>query len=170
LFGIALTMPFHSVAVVVLRTVLAPLLIGMLVHRLAPPLAERMARPTGIVASVILILGLLVVLIASARTIISLIGNGTLFALVIFASVGLLVGYAFARSQPDKRVVLALATCSRHPGVAAAIAVMNFPNQKLALPAVALYLIVSAILSGIASARWKNVGVSPSKFKKSMAA
>jgi hypothetical protein len=37
--------------------------------------------------------------------------------------------------------------------MAAAIAHFNFPDEKLALPAIALYLIVSAILSGLASRR-----------------
>jgi bile acid:Na+ symporter, BASS family len=43
--------------------------------------------------------------------------------------------------------VLALATSSRHPGVALAIASTNFPDQKLVLPAVFLFMIAGAILS-----------------------
>jgi bile acid:Na+ symporter, BASS family len=41
----------------------------------------------------------------------------------------------------------ALATASRHPGVALAIAHASFPGQKLVLAAVLLYLLVSAIVA-----------------------
>ena len=35
------------------------------------------------------------------------------------------------------------------PGIAAAISHANFPNQNLAVPAIVLYLIVSAIVSAL---------------------
>jgi bile acid:Na+ symporter, BASS family len=47
------------------------------------------------------------------------------------------------------RTVLSLSTASRHPGIAMAIASTNFPNQKLFLPAILLYLIVNALLSWV---------------------
>ncbi len=46
--------------------------------------------------------------------------------------------------DPDDRTALALATASRHPGVALLIPTGNFPNQKLVAPAMVLYLIVGA--------------------------
>ena len=49
--------------------------------------------------------------------------------------------------DPDDRAVLALATASRHPGVALAIASANFPGQTLVPAAVLWYLIVSALVS-----------------------
>jgi BASS family bile acid:Na+ symporter len=45
--------------------------------------------------------------------------------------------------------VLALATASRHPAVAMAIAHANFPQQRLAGAAVFLYLILGGILSAL---------------------
>ncbi len=47
--------------------------------------------------------------------------------------------------RAEDRGVLALATAARHPGVALAIA--NFPQQKLASAAVVLYLVMGAILA-----------------------
>ena len=43
--------------------------------------------------------------------------------------------------------MLALATSSRHPAIAIAIANANFPDQKLVAPAVLLYLILSIVLA-----------------------
>ena len=51
--------------------------------------------------------------------------------------------------------MLALATASRHPALALAIAHANFPEQKLAAPAVLLYLIVSGIVTALAPKLYK---------------
>jgi BASS family bile acid:Na+ symporter len=84
-----------------------------------------------------------------ARTVFSLIGDGTVVSLASFALVGLIVGHLLGGPEPDNRPVLALATASRHPAVALAIAHANFPEQKLAGPAVFLYVILSGILSAL---------------------
>jgi len=159
IFAVPLQTPPGSVAALVVRTVLAPVLTGIFVRRLAPLLAERAAKPINILASVLLALGVMPVLFFSARTIFSLIGNGTVLVLAGFAVVGLISGYACAGTEPDKKRVLSLATSSRHPGVAAAIAHTNFPNQKLAVPAIALYLIVSGIVTAVASKSTREQGV-----------
>jgi BASS family bile acid:Na+ symporter len=99
-----------------------------------------------------------------------LIGNGTLLVLAGFVLIGLVVGYVFAGPEPEKKYVLALATSWRHPGLAVAIATANFPNQKLATPAIALYLIVSGIITGIVISRRKRTGASPGEFEQPTAA
>jgi len=47
--------------------------------------------------------------------------------------------------------VLSLATASRHPALAVAIAHANFPDQKLVGPLVVIYLIVSGVVTTLAS-------------------
>ena len=170
LLGVPLTMPPVSVAALLLRTVLVPLLIGIVVRRIAPVRAAEAAMLLSIWSSVFLMLGVVLVLFASARAIFSLIGNGTLLVLAGFVLIGLVVGYVFAGPEPEKKYVLALATSWRHPGLAVAIATANFPNQKLAVPAIALYLIVSGIITGIVISRRKRTRASPGKFEQPMAA
>jgi len=60
-----------------------------------------------------------------------------------------------APANGDCRSVLALACASRHPGIALAIASASFPNEKLVLPAVLLYLIVSSIAT-LPYLRWSK--------------
>ena len=50
------------------------------------------------------------------------------------------------------RTILAMANASRHPGVAIALAQATYPNQKLAAPAVFLYLLVSSLVSPLRAA------------------
>lgn len=146
---VPLTMQAASVALLVLSTILVPLLVGMTVRKIAPAIADRAAKPVGIVASVLLMLSALPILIGMASTVFSFIGNGKILILLAFALVGLIIGHFLGGPEPQNRLVLALATASRHPAVALAIAHANFPNQKLTAAAVFLYVIISAILSAI---------------------
>ena len=145
--GVPMQMSAGAVAQVVVTSILIPLLIGIAVRRFAPSIAQRVAKPIAAVGSVLLILAFLPVLFSMARTLLSLIGNGTLLSFAIFAVVGFVVGHFLGGPEAGNRPVLALATASRHPGVAIAIAQANRPEEKLAVAAVLLYLILSAILS-----------------------
>ena len=154
--NVPLQMPPRAVAKLVFATILAPLLIGVFVRRLAPSFAERVARPVATFASVLLGLAVLPILFESAKAIVSLIGNGTLLSMTAFGLVGLVVGHLLGGPDPETRLSLALATACRHPGLAIAIAHANFPQQKLVVPAVGLYLIISAVLWIVASARYSR--------------
>jgi BASS family bile acid:Na+ symporter len=114
-----------------------------------PRFAERFAEPLSRAAFLLLIAALVPVLFVQRSAFVSLIGNGTLLAMVVFALVGLATGFLLGGPERTDRVVLALSTACRHPGVAMTIASTNFPNQKLILPAILLYLIVSIIVSTV---------------------
>jgi BASS family bile acid:Na+ symporter len=110
----------------------------MAARKIAQAVADRAAKPIATVASVLLILSALPVLIGMARTVFSLITDGRVLSLSAFALVGLIIGHLLGGPEPENRPVLALATASRHPAVALAIAHANFPNQKLSAAAVFL--------------------------------
>jgi BASS family bile acid:Na+ symporter len=160
LVGIPLQMPARSVAALVLSTMLVPLLVGIGVRRLAPAFAERAAKPLSILATVLLVATALPVLAGSFQSVLSLIGDGTLLSAAAFALVGFIAGHLLGKPDPENSRVLAIATASRHPGIAAAIAHTNFPEQKLALPAIVLYVIVSAILYALVSAALRKAASS----------
>jgi len=158
--GVPLYMSAVSVAAIVFTTVLTPLLGGIVLRAVASSFADRVTKPIGTVALVLMILGVLPVLFVSMRTVLSLVGDGTLLSLAAFALLGYFVGYSFGGPNPEDRSVLAMATASRHPALALAIAHANFPEQKLAAPAVLLYLIVSGVVTGVASKLMKKTKTS----------
>ncbi len=158
--GIPLRMRVESVATMVLSVTLVPLLVGITVRRFAPAVAERMAKPFGILATGLLVGSGLPVLVGSFESVLALIGDGTLLSASAFALVGLFAGHLLGKPNPENSRVLAIATSSRHPGMAAAIAHANFPEQKLVLPAIVLYVIVSGILYALISAIFR-AGESP---------
>jgi BASS family bile acid:Na+ symporter len=166
--GHVMDVPSSEIAAKVLQTVFAPLALGIFVHRTAPEFATRIAKPIRLIATVLLIIGVVPVLFTSLPAIISLIGNGTLLAFAVFVLLGLLVGHFLGGPEPDHRTVLALSTASRHPGVAISIAHMSFPELKLVTAAVLLYLIVGVIVSKPYLTWWRGhqpgaVGIPPVK-------
>jgi BASS family bile acid:Na+ symporter len=151
LLGLAFRLPIHMspwpIAELVLATVLAPLLAGIVFRRLAPGPAARFARPVGLIANVVLALGFLAVLVTAWPSIAALFGTGAFWAVAGFVGSGLAVGHLFGGPDPNDRTVLALAAATRHPGVAMAISSANFPGYNEVLPAFLLYVVFGAILA-----------------------
>ncbi len=144
---VSLHVPVTSIVGLMSLTVLLPLFAGIGLRALSPSLAERAAKPVGTFALVLLILSALPVIVKVARDIPPLIGNGTLLAMAIFALVGFVAGHALGGPDPDNRHTLALATASRHPAIALALAHANFPGQPLTAPAIVLYLLASGVFA-----------------------
>lgn len=136
-----------TVANLVMITVLAPIGAGMAIRRFAPATADKLAGPLSAFAITLLAAGILPVLFRAWPLIVSLIGDGTIAALAAFVIVGIAVGDLLGGPHPEDRVVLALSTASRHPGIAIAIVGAGFPAPKEAQAIVLLYLLVSAAVS-----------------------
>ena len=144
-FGTDSHMPAGAVAWIVLKTVILPLVVGLIVGRIAPGLAERLAGPISLVATLLLVVAVLPILIRAVPALRSMVGNGTLTVLALFSLVGVAVGHLLGGPNPDDRTVLALATATRHPGMAMAIAHLNFPE----LPAVGAVVLWHLIVGGL---------------------
>jgi len=125
--------------------ILAPLALGMTVRRFAVSHADRLARAISTVAMVVLAVCLVLILVVSRHAVGSLLGNGTVLAIAVLVTAGLVTGHLLGGPDPEHRSVLAIATSIRHPGIAIAIAHTNFPEQKLAGAAVLLCLLVGAV-------------------------
>jgi BASS family bile acid:Na+ symporter len=126
----SLTISFEVVARIVLLTVLAPLCAGALVRRFAPAFAARVAPSVTKLGTALLLICLVLILIASWRAMVGLIGNGTILVIAVVAAIALATGHALGGPDPEGRVVLALAAGSHHPGVALAIAAASFPAER----------------------------------------
>lgn len=58
---------------------------------------------------------------------------------------GLLAGHWLGGPDPDDRTALAIASSTRHPGVALAIAQLNFPEETRMPAVLSLFLLVNAL-------------------------
>jgi BASS family bile acid:Na+ symporter len=147
-----------AIARTVLISTLVPLALGMLFRRLWPGAAQRVAPLLSTVATLILLVGLVVVFVVGWRAFAALIGDGTLLVFVVFALLGLAVGHVFGGPESENQTALALACAARHPGVAIAIGAALFPSQRLVAAAVLLSLLVGSIVSIPYTAWRKRLG------------
>ena len=143
LFPAEVGIPAAPVAKLVLMTVLAPTVAGVIVRRLAPTLPERLAKPLGLVATIVLLVGIVLILIKVGPTMLALLGDGTLAAIAAFVILGLAVGHLLGGPSSGDRTVLALGAAARHPGIAMAIATMTYPAAKAVPAEILIYLLVS---------------------------
>ncbi len=155
LFAKEMHVTWSAVAMLVLTTILLPLGVGLLARRLAPAIADRVARPLSIVSTAILVAAALPILFAAWPLLRGLVGGGTLLALVLFSLVGLIAGHLLGGPKHYDQTVLSLATAARHPGIALAIAGQNFPDQKAVLGVVVWHLIVSGLIA-IPYVQWRR--------------
>jgi BASS family bile acid:Na+ symporter len=146
-YGVDVHMPAGRVASIVMVSILVPLLAGIGVGHMAPAPAARFAQPISTIAMVLLLIAIVPILFTATPALIALIGSGVLLCLIAFALVGLAVGHLLGGPADDDRTALALATSARHPGMAIAIARINFPEEQAVMGVVLSYLIVSAIVA-----------------------
>ena len=135
------------VAKIVGITVLLPLAAGIVVRRAAPRLAERLAPWASGAGNGGLAIGLVVIVVTAWSDVMSLVGNGAVLAIAAVVVVGLAAGHWLGGPDPDDRTALAIAASMRHPGVALAIARLNFPDEKLVPAAVLLFMVVNVIIT-----------------------
>jgi BASS family bile acid:Na+ symporter len=156
IFPAHISIPAVAVAKLVSMTVLGPTIAGVFVRLLAPGPADRIAAPAATVASMLLLVGLGLILVKGAPAMLALLGDGTLLAIVAFLVLGLLAGHLLGGPTPADRSVLALATASRHPGVAMAIAQLTFPAEKSSVLAALLLYLLAGMVVTLPYVRWRK--------------
>lgn len=131
------------------QTILAPLLAGLLVRRVAPLMAGRASPILSKVGSVLLLGGLLPILVTSAPAMWLLVGNGTIVAVLAVVAAAVGAGHWLGGEDRGERRALAVACAMRHPGVALAIGRLNFPDDTLIPAAVLVFVLQAAIVTSL---------------------
>lgn len=154
-FGIDISVSSGRIASAVALSVVLPLAAGILMRFWLPEIGERIAHPISLAATILLVIAALPVLFHAWPAVWALTGSGLVLVLVAFTLFGLLLGHLLGGPNGEDRTVLALATATRHPGVAIAIVSLNFPDEKAAL-AVVLYHLVIGTLAAVPYVRWRR--------------
>lgn len=155
IFPAKIRIPLGPLLPVLLGTVIVPTITGVVVRVLAPKVTERIDGPLAAVATGLLLVAAALIIFKAGPLILAQIGNGTLAALAAFVILGLLVGHVLGGPTAGDRSVLALATASRHPGIAMAIGHLVYPGEKAVPAAIIIYLLLSVVLS-IPYVRWRK--------------
>jgi BASS family bile acid:Na+ symporter len=155
-----------AVAGQVVVAVVLPLAAGMLVRAFLPRVADRLEKPTALVATVVLLAAAVVVLVVAFPRLAQVLTFSIVAALAVYTLLGLAFGHILAGPDPGDSAVLALASAVRHPGIALAIAGANFPSLDVGA-VIILYLLIGAVVC-IPYMRWlqKRTAASPPAGRK----
>lgn len=159
-FGRASQFPPLEVARLVGTTILLPLFAGLVVRHLAPRVADALAPWASRAGTLLLVAGLLPLLVVLGPTIAGLVGDGTLAAAAALVAVALAAGHALGGPDADERATVALASTMRHPGMAAAIAAVNVPDEPRVPAAILLYVLVATAGTALYGA-WRRRRAGP---------
>jgi len=155
-FGVTTTLEPLAVEKVLLATVAVPLALGFGLARLWPGAAPRLAALANRAGTVIVLLGAVVLLVVHGRSILGVLGQGTLLVTVAVIAFGLLVGHLLGGPDPGNREALASATVSRHPAIALVLASGAFPELESTVIGMVLLFLLASLLLPIAYERWRK--------------
>lgn len=155
IFGAQYGVSTGKLVSIILMSIIVPLCFGIAVRQVLPALAEKIARPVGVLAMALLVLSALPIAYATGFVLWQLVGNGVVIFLLLFSLLGLAFGHFLGGPDDDDRTVLALATATRHPAIALAIATINFPEETTML-AVLLWHLIFAIVISVPYVRWRK--------------
>lgn len=143
-----------GVARTIFITIIAPLTTGIAIAAVAPALAARLARPARLAGMAMLLVGLLIVIWKAWPGIIAAASSVTLLAVVLMTLAGLAIGHALGGPEQGSRHALAVATASRHPGVAIGLAAAADLAPRQPIVAVVLLYLLAGVLLAARYARW----------------
>jgi BASS family bile acid:Na+ symporter len=146
-----------TIAGQVVRSLVLPFGLGVAARTWTPRFADRAVKPLSIAAGAMLLAAATAILIGTGRFLL-LLNLRSYLAMVVMLLAALAVGEVFAGGARPQRMALALETAARNPGLALLIASLNF-NARAALPVLIPYLIVSAVIIAVYSARRRQVAV-----------
>ncbi|WP_416907389.1 MAG: bile acid:sodium symporter family protein [Polymorphobacter sp.] len=137
-----------AMARTILITIVAPLTAGIAIAAVVPALAARLARPARLAGMAMLAVGLVIVIWKAWPGIVAAATSVTLVAIALITLAGLAIGHALGGPEAGNRHALAVATASRHPGVAIGLAAAASlePRQPI-VAIVLLYLLAGALLT-----------------------
>ena len=154
-FGFEVDAGLSEIIPIVLISILVPLFVGIVIRKFAPRFAARALNPVSIGATVLLLVAVLPILFKLAPAMWAALGHGVIWTMTLFGVVGLVVGHLLGGPDLEERSLLALATSTRHPGIALAIASSNFPQQKNEVMVIVLYHLLVGTIIAIPYSRWR---------------
>ena len=146
LVGPALPVDFARVAWTVGLNVLLPVAVGFGGRRLSAETTARALTLLTIGAAGVLGLVLVALLVRARAAIPTIMSDGTVPAIVLLAVAGLGIGHACGGPARKNRRVLAMATATRHPAIAIALASAASPaDERMAGVVIAFAVLVAGI-------------------------
>ncbi len=144
LFGRDVVVSPIAVAGTLAKTFLVPLVVGMGLKAALGDRSLRLGELAGLIGTIVLVLLVILLVFAERDNIFPLVWR-SLPAIALFAGGSLLLGHVLGGPDAGERTALAIATVTRHPGLAILIATSSL-SQNL-VPAILIVVIGSAVIA-----------------------
>lgn len=141
-----------EVAMLISKSFLLPLAIGMLVRWFFPNNSESIADKILTVAGLVLSVSAIILLVTNWQLLVKA-GWPALFTLSGLTLISLIIGHLMGGEEPGERTALAVSCATRHLGLAILVAAA-VPGPKTAV-FIAAYIVASAVVA-IPYLRWQN--------------
>jgi BASS family bile acid:Na+ symporter len=146
--------PF-AIGRMVLGIQLVPLLLGLGMSFVVPPLADRLYPPVQRLSDYTFI-GLIVLLVVVySESMVSLVGTGTLGLSAVAVGASVLLGYGLGGPSRGTREVLATTTAARNAAIALFIATTGFSDPDV-LTTVLAFSFIGVVGSGLLASVWRR--------------
>lgn len=145
-FGRDLSVSAAGMAKTLAITIAAPMLAGFIGQKLLGGRADAVSRATHKISTLMLLAGAVALLVVLLPAMERLVGGGTVVALLGMILAGLGAGYLLGGPSPSDRAALALAAATRHPGVALSVVGAMMADQKQALIAILMSVVLNFIV------------------------
>lgn len=159
-FGRDVSLSTAALARSVGLTVVTPFVLGLLVRRFSPALAEKLTGVLGPLATILVLVVFVPMVVLMWPTMLSLIGNGTILAMALVCLVALTAGHLLGGADQGDRAALAVTAATRHPGIALMIAGAN--NTDPRVPAAIIGFMIVGLLVSAPYQHWVKSRVAPS--------
>lgn len=150
IFALSLEAPLAGMMKVLALTVVAPLLLGIAVQASAPGPARRLAHPVGLAGTLLLALVVVLILVGVWPAVAAAAATPALPAALLVCIGGVTLAHLLTPGPGPDRVSAAMASVSRHPGVAITLASVALGGAQPELLAnVLLFLMVGTVVLAI---------------------
>jgi BASS family bile acid:Na+ symporter len=152
-----LSIDYLAIARTLMLAQLLPLAVGLTIHHYLPTLTEKVVKPIGLAANVMLLLLIVLILATQYKTLAAIGLRGwTGMGLLFLASLG--IGWLCGGTDVSIRKALAVTTAGRNAAVGLAIVTSNFAETE-AVTAVVAYALVSIIGTLVVALAFAKVAV-----------
>jgi BASS family bile acid:Na+ symporter len=145
-YDLTFSLPISLLARNVLLSALLPLTAGIALRACFPPVARRIAGPTGNIAMLFLALAVVSLLLDAWPAMRALARNGALAAMAAVAVIAIISGHLLGGPDARHRGALAVASATRHPGIALMIAAASDVDKSVTA-AILCFLLVGSFVS-----------------------
>lgn len=134
--GMSLVVPYARAFWFVLLFLLLPLVVGILLHEKAEPLALKLAKPLSLFGTLCFI-AVIILTMSARKEAQAVAGSQTQGIMLLFIIIVILIGWFLGGPQKSNREVLATASSMRNIALCMAIVLTSFPNKGVEAPLIA---------------------------------